>query len=128
MKQPRLIQRLSGITLAVLLLVTAMWGPGSLTGRHVPMTAKAPAGLAKTQKTNRQETGKAQLSAKTLEAVVTPAVTLDGGSQTAFLLPAPALIILLLLSVLLLRHFTLPHFYFSYFRHVFGHHIATNAP
>jgi hypothetical protein len=127
MKQPRLIQRVSSLTLAVLLLVTAMWGPTALvTKRHSNQTVLA--GAVKTEKAAKSEKATAQVSAKSLEAVVAPAVQLADSGQTAFLLPAPTLTILLLLSVPLLRHFNLPHFYFSFFQHVFGHHIATNAP
>lgn len=127
MKQPRLIQRVSSLTLAVLLLVTAMWGPTALVNKR-GTAQKAVAGFIKAQKATESEKATAQLSAKSLEAVVAPAVQLGDSGQTAFLLPAPMLTILLLLSVPLLRHFTLPHFYFSFFQHVFGHHIATNAP
>lgn len=127
MKQPRLIQRVSSLTLAVLLLVTAMWGPAALVNKR-DTAQKAVAGFVKAQKATESEKATAQLSAKSLEAVVAPAVQLGDSGQTAFLLPAPMLTILLLLSVPLLRHFTLPHFYFSFFQHVFGHHIATNAP
>lgn len=126
MKQPRAIQRFSSLLLATLMLFTAVWGQGH-TGHSQTITAQqvvadhAKAGKA----TNPTD---AKLSTAQFEAVVTPATQLGDSGQSAFLLPAPTLVILLLLSVVLLRHFTLPHFYFSYFRHVFGHHIATNAP
>ncbi|GAB4015545.1 hypothetical protein GCM10028773_05930 [Spirosoma koreense] len=112
--------------LATLLLFSAMWGYGS-TAQHKTLTKKKPA-------TEQTKSGKstnptdAQLSAAQFEAVVTPAIQLGGSGQTAILLPEPTLVILMLLSIPLLRHFTFPHFYFSYFKHVFGHHIATNAP
>ncbi|MCK8491898.1 MULTISPECIES: hypothetical protein [Spirosoma] len=128
MKQPRVIQRLSGILLASLLLFSAVWGHGGLVEHQALVTKKAVAEHSKAGKSTDSKSSDAQLSTAHFEAVVAPAVTLDGGSQTAFLLPAPTLVILLLLSVPLLRHFTLPHFYFSYFKYVFGHHIATNAP
>jgi hypothetical protein len=127
MKQPRIIQRVSSLSLAVILLITAMWGPVAFVTKR-DTAQKVVAGLAKADKAAKPEKATAQLSAKSLEAVVAPAVQLGDSGQTVFLLPAPTLIILLLLSVPLLRHFTLPHFYFSFFRHVFGHHIATNAP
>lgn len=127
MKQPRVIQRLSSLLLAIMLLFTAVWGHGNVT--------QAKALVAKKLATEHTKSGKsantssdAQLSAAQFEAVVIPAVQLGESGQTAFLLPAPTLLILLLLSVSILRYFTLPHFYFSYFKHVFGHHIATNAP
>ena len=138
MKQPRVIQRLSSLMLATLLLFTAVWGHGHATQEKVLMTQKAvhpvpskhglPTDQAKSGKSTGASSSDAQLSTAKFEAVVTPAVQLGDSGQSAFLLPAPTLVILLLLSVVLLQHFTLPHFYFSYFKHVFGHHIATNAP
>lgn len=130
MNHPRVIHRLSGLLLASLLLFTAVWSPGGLAYKQAAATkAKAVAQHAaksgKTQGTHQDET---KLSAAGFEAVAAPAITIDCGNQTVFLLPAPTLLILLLLSVPLLRHFTLPHYFFSYFRHVFGHAIAPNAP
>ncbi len=126
MKQPRVIQRFSSLMLASLLLFMAVWGYGSLAQQQTLAAKKAVAKHARSGKADSsQET---QLSTAQFDAVVTPAVQLGDSGQSAFLLPVPTLVILLLLSVALLRHFTLPHFYFSYFRHVFGHHIATNAP
>ncbi|CCH56480.1 hypothetical protein BN8_05820 [Fibrisoma limi BUZ 3] len=123
MKQPRVIQRLSSLLLATFLLFTAVWGQGGLMAQHA-MSAKA---VKEQQKATDSHTSDAQLTTASFEAVVTPAISFDF-NQTAFLLPAPTLLILLLLSVPLLRYFTIPHYYFSFFRHVFGHHIATNAP
>ncbi|GAB3642023.1 hypothetical protein [Spirosoma arcticum] len=131
MKQPRVIQRLSSLLLATLLLFTAVWGHDGLAKPQALQTKTADntvAGRAKAQKAHDSQSSEAQLSAAQFEAVVMPAPTVGGGSQTAFLLPAPALMILLLLSVPLLRHFTFPHYFFSYLRYVFGHAIAPNAP
>ena len=129
MKQPRVIQRLSSLTLAVLLLFTAVWGHDGLAQQRAGQAKKAAvAGHAKSKKAGGSKSTDAQLSAAQFEAVVMPAPTVGGGSQTAFLLPAPTFMILMLLSVPLLRHFTFPHYYFSYFQHVFGHAIAPNAP
>ncbi|MGF7217920.1 hypothetical protein GGR92_004097 [Spirosoma lacussanchae] len=130
MKQPRVIQRLSSLTLAVLLLFTAVWGPGGLAQKQALQAGKARAAAQQSHsgKATDASQHEAQLSAAGFEAVAAPAITIDGGSQTVFLLPAPTLLILLLLSVPLLRYFTIPHYYFSYFRHVFGHAIAPNAP
>ena len=130
MKQPRVIQRLSSFTLAVLLLFTAVWGHDGLVRQtlQTEKAANAVAGHTKSQKADDAQSTGAQLSAAQFEAVVMPAPTVGGGSQTAFLLPAPTFMILLLLSVPLLRHFTFPHYFFSYLRYVFGHAIAPNAP
>jgi hypothetical protein len=130
MKQPRVIQRLSSLSLAVLLLFTAVWGHDGLAQRAL-QTQKATrpaAAQAKPQKADGSKSTDAQLSAAQFEAVVMPAPTVGGGSQTAFLLPAPTFMILLLLSVPLLRHFTFPYYFFSYLQYVFGHAIAPNAP
>lgn len=129
MKQPRVIQRLSSLTLAILLLFTAVWGHDGLARQalQIEKAASAVADHAKSQKAGGAQST-AQLSAAQFEAVVMPAPTVGGGSQTAFLLPAPTFMILMLLSVPLLRHFTFPHYFFSYLRHVFGHAIAPNAP
>jgi hypothetical protein len=129
MKQPRVIQRLSSLTLAVLLLFTAVWGHDGMVQQQATKKAdKAVAGQAKSTKTDGSQSTDAQLSATQFEAVVMPAPTVGGGTQTAFLLPLPTLMILLLLSVPLLRHFTFPHYFFSYLQYVFGHAIAPNAP
>ena len=130
MKQPRVIYRFSGLLLATLLLFTAVWSPGGLARKQAAQTrAKAVAQhAAKSGKTQDTHQDEVKLSAAGFEAVAAPVVSIDGGNQTIFLLPAPTLLILLLLSVPLLRHFTFPHYFFSYFRHVFGHAIAPNAP
>lgn len=130
MKQPRVIQRLSSFTLAILLLFTAVWGHDGLARQalQIDKAADVVTSHGKSQKADDAQSTDAQLSAAQFEAVVTPAPTVGGGSQTAFLLPAPTFMILLLLSVPLLRHFTFPHYFFSYLRYVFGHAIAPNAP
>ena len=125
MRQPRVIQRLSSLGLAILLLFAAVGGHLTAQTNARP-TPKAVTEQTKSGKATHPKA--AQLSASQFEAVVMAAFQLGDSGQTAFLLPAPTLLILLLLSVPLLRYYTLPHFYFSYFRHVFGHHIATNAP
>ena len=127
MKQPRLIHRFSSLMLATLLLFTAVCGQRNSFPTNEPVPQQvAQSAKAKSEKAAKPE--QAKLSTAQFEAVVTPAIQLGDSGQSAFLLPAPTLIILLLLSVALLLYFTLPHFYFSYFQHVFGHHIATNAP
>lgn len=137
MKQPRTSQRLSSLLLASLMLFTAVWGAGRVSRERALLTQRVaergvsghgtPAKQTKSGKTTDSPSD-VQVSAAQYEAVVTPVVQLGESGQTAFLLPAPTLLILLLLSVPLLLHFTLPHYFFSYFRHVFGHAIAPNAP
>ena len=128
MKQSRVIQRLSSLLLATLLLFMAVWGYSNVAQQKALAAKKAVTAHTKSSKMQNTSPSDAQLSTAQFEAVVSPAVQLGESGQTAFLLPAPALLFLLLLSVPILRYFTLPHFYFSYFSHVFGHHIATNAP
>lgn len=124
MHQHRVFQRFCSLLLAPLLLWLTMYGTSV---QHASDTVKKDvAGQTSSKQTPTDQ--KAQLRTAPLEAVFTPIVTFDGGSQTQFLLPAPAIVLLLLWTVRLLREFGLPHYYFSYFRHVFGHHIATNAP
>ncbi len=131
MKQPRVIQRLSSLALAVLLLFTAVWGQGGLAKQGASLTkpsVNSAVEPVKAGKATKSAPDEAQLSTAQFEAVVTPVVQIGGSGQTFFLLPTPTLVILLLLSVPLLRYFTLPHYFFSYFRHVFGCTIAPNAP
>ncbi|WP_232325885.1 hypothetical protein [Spirosoma montaniterrae] len=128
MKQPRVIQRFSSLMLATLLLFTAVWGAGGMVQQRAELTKKAAVEHGKTGKSAESHSQDAQLSAAGFEAVVTPATCVGGGHQTAFLLPEPTFVLLLLLSVALLRHFQFPHYFFSYFRHVFGTTIAPNAP
>ncbi len=132
MKQPRILQRLSSLLLASLLLFTAVWGPHGLVRQTLPAQAvndhAAPTKATKPGKATDSPSSDAQLSAAGYEAVVTPAIQIGGSGQTSFLLPAPMLLMLLLLSVPLLRHFTFPHYFFAYFRYVFGCTIAPNAP
>jgi hypothetical protein len=66
------------------------------------------------------------VSELSLHAVVTPAVSFDF-SQSLFVLPY-------LIQYSIQEKVSVPlacrtpFYYFSYFRHVFGHHIAPNAP
>ncbi len=131
MKQPRIIQRLSGLLLATLMLFMAGWGHTGLAQQQALQTKKAARavdGHTKATQAHNAKSTDAQLTAAQFEAVVMPAPTVGGGSQTAFLLPVPACMILMLLRVPRLRHFTFPHYFFAYLRYVFGHTIAPNAP
>lgn len=112
--------RWSSLLLASLMLFLAGWS------HELPMAStSARKDVAAQKKTGAPVETKVQ--ATSLIAVVTPAVSFDF-IQTAYLLPPPVLVLLLLAVVPLLRIFTIPYFYFSYFRHVFGHYIAPNAP
>ena len=115
--------RWSSLLLASLMLFLAAWS------HELPMAStsakKDVAAHKQTKKTGVPSETKVQ--AASLIAVVTPAASFDF-IQTAYLLPPPVLVLLWLAVVPLLRIFTIPYFYFSYFRHVFGHYIAPNAP
>ena len=131
MKQSRVIQRLSGLLLALFLLCTAVWGHDGLPKQRVLQTKRATHVVSVQAKSVRERAAQSaydQLKAVQFEAIVLPAPTVSGGSPTAFLLPLPTFMMLLLLSVPLLRHFTFPHYFFSYLQYVFGHAIAPNAP
>ncbi len=123
MKQTHLVVRLSSLCLASLLLFTAVWGRVG-TAAHEPVR-KATASQKGTK--SAQTPAQATLSTAQFEAVVTPATIFDF-AQTAYLLPPPILTLFLLLIAPLLRRQVIPYHYFGYFRHVFGHHIAPNAP
>ena len=105
MKQPRVIHRLSSLMLATLLLFTAVWGYGNVTQAKSVVAHKAVTEQTKSGKETNAPAS-AKLTTAQFEAVVAPAVQLGESGQSAFLLPAPTLLILLLLSVPLLRFFT----------------------
>lgn len=66
------------------------------------------------------------VSALSLHAVVTSALSFDF-TQSFFLLPQAYLSHFETKSIIPLAA-RVPYYYFSYFRHLFGHHIAPNAP
>lgn len=118
------ITRLLSLILTSLLLIMAVGGSAWTT-------AQQPAGQQTVESTrkaakNTDHTHDAVLKAASFEAVVTPAVSF-GFAQVVYLLP-PAVQLLLIEQPKIPRLFDVPYFYFSYFQHVFGHHIATNAP
>lgn len=61
-----------------------------------------------------------------LSAIVTPATSF-AFQHTSYLLPTPAWS-LLAVSVVVIQPFHEPFFFLSYFKKVFGHYIAINAP
>ncbi|HEV7351141.1 hypothetical protein [Telluribacter sp.] len=68
----------------------------------------------------------ARMSELSLDAVVIPASSFDF-AQTFYLLPPPTWRFVEVASALP-ASFSEPFHFFSYFRKVFGHHIAINAP
>ncbi len=124
MKEKRVISfRWASLSLVVLLLFLAAGG-NALTHAYTPTKIAKTEKAAKAEKSTPADP---QLSAAPTDAVVTPAVSFDFG-QSIFLVPQPAVLLVLLRTVAILRQFTLPHYFFSCLRHVFGHYIAPNAP
>jgi hypothetical protein len=130
-RQRHVLVRSVSLIMATLLLFLAGWGNTLIPAKA---TAKAPVQkVATAQKAGKtadktDAPAEAQLSTTAFEAVVTPATSFDFG-QSIWLLPPPVMAVLLLLATVTVRLIlTEPYFYFSYFRHVFGHFIAPNAP
>jgi hypothetical protein len=124
MKQQRNdLIRLMSLFLTGLLLLVASGGPSWLPVEQLP--AKQTVRKAKTEKP-ASDAQQVVVQATSFDAVVTPAVTF-GFAQTVYLLPPPVLFFVLKQTVIP-RYSEIPYFYFSFFRYVFGHHIAINAP
>ncbi|WP_266368577.1 hypothetical protein [Tellurirhabdus rosea] len=123
MKQrPSDIIRYLSLFLTGLLLLLAAGGP-ALTGAG----AVAKPVVAKEQKAGKPvQMPETIVKGASFEAVVTPAASFDF-AQAVYLLP-PVVQLLVPEQPKITRAFEVPYFYFSYFRHVFGHHIAANAP
>ncbi|MBB5281882.1 hypothetical protein HNQ92_000003 [Rhabdobacter roseus] len=109
--------------LATLLLVVAVggksWSVLPEKSRSVPATEKSTA-------TPEKQSEQANVSALSLDAVVTPASSFDF-SQQYYVLPPPSWRAIEVLTTVPACFHEFFHF-FSYFRKVFGHHIAINAP
>lgn len=134
MKRHRIVLvRSVSLALVSLLLFLAGWGHpsmGSGTAGKPPMQKAGTAHkAAKSAPANRTDAPvDTQVSTTSFEAVVTPATSFDFG-ETVWLLPPPVMAVLLLLAAVTVRFVVSePYFYFSYFRNVFGHFIAPNAP
>ncbi|GAA4456369.1 hypothetical protein GCM10023189_25500 [Nibrella saemangeumensis] len=126
-EQRHIIQVISLFLTGLLLLVTG----GIVTPNGLAWTDTQP--VAKQAVQTKQDNDKANdqspdffIKAASLEAVVTTAVSFDF-SHVVYLLPPPS-VLLMVDQPTLPRLFEVPYFYFSYFRHIFGHHIASNAP
>lgn len=123
MKQkPSHIFRFTSLVLTALLLLVAVGGTSWTTvAETAKQTVQVPAKTAK----GADAAQNAVVSSTSFEAVVTPAVSFDF-AQAIYLLPP--VLLLIIEQPKITRLFEIPYYYFSYFRHVFGHHIATNAP
>lgn len=134
MKRQRIVLvRSVSLLLVGLLLFLAGWGHASAglqtVGKVPVQKAVADQKAVKPDPADRTSAPtETQISSAAFEAVVTPATSFDFG-ETIWLLPPPVMAVLLLLASVSIRILpTEPYFFFSYFRHVFGHFIAPNAP
>lgn len=122
MKQTQLFKRLTSATLAVLLLFLATAGRG--VSSHKVVTKKPTTEKSNAQKTTDDEQPVVQ--EMSMEAVVAPAISFDF-EQSFYFLPQ-VFIIEEFLSISTFKKFDEFYYFFSFFRNVFGHQIATNAP
>lgn len=128
----RMVRSVS-LALVSLILFLAGWGHAFTgeTGAANPKVQKTVTASkeGKSATANRTDAPtETQVSTTAFEAVVTPATSFDF-TQTVWLLPPPIMAVLLLLASVAVGTVVSPsYFYFSYFRHVFGHFIAPNAP
>ena len=122
MKQRKLYTRVFSAALAFLLLFTATAGKAL---SHRKVSPKKPV-AEQTDKKQQNNDERPVIQAMSLEAVVAPAISFDF-EQTFYLLPSIWCIELPSVS-LLPKRFDVFYYFFSFFRNVFGHFIATNAP
>lgn len=123
MKQRRLSTQLTSAALALLLLLTAIAGKSLLLPKAV---AKTPVSeqTSKNKKANQERPVIQEMS---LVAVVAPAVSFDF-EQSFYFLPTIFSIELTGVTNALPKRFDVFYYFFSFFRNVFGHFIAINAP
>ena len=115
--------RFLSLFLTIVLLLMAAGGPSWVSIRALSKPVVSAAMKMGNKSANSRQV---VIQATTFEAVVTPAISFDF-SQAVYLLP-PSVVLLIAKTSSLLRVFEVPYFYFSFFRYVFGHHIAINAP
>lgn len=122
MKQKGLQTRLISTTLALLLLITAMAGKAL----SLPQADVKKAIAEKTSKDKKAKDERPVIQEISLEAVVAPAISFDF-EQSFYFLPTIFCIELPFVSTVPKR-FDIFYYFFSFFRNVFGHFIAINAP
>ncbi|GAB3177251.1 hypothetical protein [Telluribacter humicola] len=109
--------------MATILLMVAVGGKSwsvSQEGKHkVALEQKATAA-------DESRSDAAKVSELSLDAVVIPAASFDF-AQAIYLLPPPTWHFVEVATAIP-ASFSEPFYLFSYFRKVFGHHIAINAP
>lgn len=122
MKQRRLSTQLTSTALALLLVLTATVGKLLLVPKAV---TKKPVSeqTSKSKKANEERPVVQEMS---LEAVVAPAISFDF-EQSFYFLPTIFSIELPGTNALP-KQFDIFYYFFSFFRNVFGHFIAINAP
>ncbi len=121
---------LSTLLAALLLLVAVAGQSWSVISPVAAKAATEQAGkknaAAKDHSANKNTDEQTTVSALSLHAVVTPALSFDF-AQSFFVSPQAYLSHFEIKSIIPLAA-RVPYYYFSYFRHLFGHHIAPNAP
>ncbi|AXE19715.1 hypothetical protein DR864_19210 [Runella rosea] len=122
MKQRRFFTQLTSAALAVLLLITATAGKSLLLPK-APVKKPVSEETSKSKKANQERPVVQEMS---LVAVVAPAVSFDF-EQSFYFLPTIFSIELPGTNALPKR-FDIFYYFFSFFRNVFGHFIAINAP
>ncbi|WP_428654808.1 hypothetical protein [Runella sp.] len=123
MKQRRLSTQLTSASLALLLLLTAIAGKSLLLPKAV---AKKPVS-EQTSKNKKANEERPVIQEMSLVAVVAPAVSFDF-EQSFYFLPTIFSIELIGGTNALPKRFDVFYYFFSFFRNVFGHFIAINAP
>ena len=118
MKQPRLAMCWMNTLMAVLLLFATAVRP--LVAQQYTKAEKSQASQQNSE--NQEQTF---LSETAHDAVFSAVVSFDF-NQDFYTLPRP--LHFDLQTATQNRPLTEPHFYFSYFRNIFTHHIAINAP
>ena len=122
MKQRRFFTQLTSAALALLLLITATAGKSLL----LPKAAVKKPVSEETSKSKKSNQERPVVQEMSLVAVVAPAVSFDF-EQSFYFLPTIFSIELPGINALPKR-FDIFYYFFSFFRNVFRHFIAINAP
>ncbi|MDF7818834.1 hypothetical protein P1X15_14560 [Runella sp. MFBS21] len=122
MKQKKLLTKLTTASLALLLLLTATVGRSMVLHK---LDVKKPVAV-KTDKEKQAKDERPVIQEMSIEAVVAPAISFDF-EQSFYFLPTIFSFELPVVCTLPKR-FDVFYYFFSFFRNVFGHFIAINAP
>lgn len=122
MKQKKLLTKLTTASLALLLLLTATVGRSMVLKK---LEVKKPVAV-KTDKEKQTNDERPVIQEMSIEAVVAPAISFDF-EQSFYFLPTIYSFELPVVCTLPKR-FDVFYYFFSFFRNVFGHFIAINAP